>query len=291
MRKKLRRILWAAAALVAVLTGGLYAADEFGPQRELTADTAVHFIDVGQGDSALLLSGGQAVLIDAGTAEGGAAVVRYLEELGVTELYGAVATHPHADHIGGMAQVIEAFPIEHFYLGPETQNTSTYSGMLDALEEAGVQPVIPADGDELVFDSGASLTFLGPADDVPDSNLNDRSLITLFRAGGQDVLFMGDAESAAEKSLLAHHPTLTCDVLKVGHHGAATSSSEEFLQAVRPSTAVISCGVDNDYGHPSDQTLQNLSLAGVDDVRITAQSGTIVLPLNPPSSSSEENAA
>lgn len=291
MRKKLRRILWAAAALVAVLTGGLYAADELGPQRELTADTAVHFIDVGQGDSALLLSGGQAVLIDAGTAESGAAVVRYLEELGVTELYGAVATHPHADHIGGMAQVIEAFPIEHFYLGPETQNTATYSGMLDALEEAGVQPVIPADGDELVFDSGASLTFLGPADDVPKNNLNDRSLITLFRAGDQDVLFMGDAESAAEDSLLAHHPALTCDVLKVGHHGAATSSSEEFLQAVRPSTAVISCGVDNDYGHPSDQTLQNLSLAGVDDVRITAQSGTVVLPLNPPSSSSEENAA
>lgn len=291
MRKKLRRILWAAAALVAVLTGGLYAADELGPQRELTADTAVHFIDVGQGDSALLLSGGQAVLIDAGTAESGAAVVRYLEELGVTELYGAVATHPHADHIGGMAQVIEAFPIEHFYLGPETQNTATYSGMLDALEEAGVQPVIPADGDELVFDSGASLTFLGPADDVPKSNLNDRSLITLFRAGDQDVLFMGDAESAAEESLLAHHPALTCDVLKVGHHGAATSSSGEFLQAVRPSTAVISCGVDNDYGHPSDQTLQNLSLAGVDDVRITAQSGTVVLPLNPPSSSSEENAA
>lgn len=291
MRKKLRRILWAAAALVAVLTGGLYAADELGPQRELTADTAVHFIDVGQGDSVLLLSGGQAVLIDAGTAESGAAVVRYLEELGVTELYGAVATHPHADHIGGMAQVIEAFPIEHFYLGPETQNTATYSGMLDALEEAGVQPVIPADGDELVFDSGASLTFLGPADDVPKNNLNDRSLITLFRAGDQDVLFMGDAESAAEESLLAHHPALTCDVLKVGHHGAATSSSEEFLQAVRPSTAVISCGVDNDYGHPSDQTLQNLSLAGVDDVRITAQSGTVVLPLNPPSSSSEENAA
>lgn len=291
MRKKLRRILWAAAALVAVLTGGLYAADELGPQRELTADTAVHFIDVGQGDSALLLSGGQAVLIDAGTAESGAAVVRYLEELGVTELYGAVATHPHADHIGGMAQVIEAFPIEHFYLGPETQNTATYSGMLDALEEAGVQPVIPSDGDELVFDSGASLTFLGPADDVPKSNLNDRSLITLFRAGDQDVLFMGDAESAAEESLLAHHPALTCDVLKVGHHGAATSSSGEFLQAVRPSTAVISCGVDNDYGHPSDQTLQNLSLAGVDDVRITAQSGTVVLPLNPPSSSSEENAA
>ena len=291
MKKKIRRILWAAAALVLALTGGLYAADELRPQRELTGETAVHFIDVGQGDAALLLSGGQAVLIDAGTADGGGIVVRYLEELGVTELYAAVATHPHAEHIGGMAQVIEAFPIEHFYMGPETQNTATYSGMLDALEQAGVQPAIPADGDELVFDSGASLTFLGPADDVPDSNLNNRSLITLFRAGDQDILFMGDAEGPAEDSLLAHHPSLTCDVLKVGHHGAATSSSEDFLRAVHPSVAVISCGVDNDYGHPSEQTLQNLSLAGVDDVRITAQSGTVVLPLNPTSSSSKENAA
>ncbi len=291
MRKKLRRILWAAVALVLALTGGLYAADELLPRRALTEDTAVHFIDVGQGDASLLLSGGQAVLIDAGTEESGGTVVRYLEDLGVTELYAVVATHPHADHIGGMAQVIEAFPIEHFYLGPETQNTAIYSDMLDALEQAGVQPTIPADGDELVFDSGASLTFLGPADDVSDANLNNRSLITLFRAGDQDILFMGDAESPAEQSLLAHHPLLTCDVLKVGHHGAATSSSEEFLRAVQPSVAVISCGVDNDYGHPSDQTLQNLSLAGVDDVRITAQSGTVVLPLNPPSPSSKENAA
>lgn len=290
MKKKLRRILWIAAAIIAVCSGGLYAADNLGPQRALTAETAVHFIDVGQGDAALLLSGGQAVLIDAGTEEGGGIVVRYLEELGVTELYAAVATHPHADHIGGMAQVIEAFPIAHFYMGPETQNTATYSGMLDALEAAGVQPTIPSDGEELVFDSGASLTFLGPAEDVPDGNLNDRSLITLFQADEQKVLLMGDAEAAAEQSLLAHEPDLRCDVLKVGHHGGATSSSLTFLQTIQPSVAVISCGVDNDYGHPDPQTLQNLSLAGVTDVRITAECGTVILPLHPPSSS-KENAA
>lgn len=290
MKRKLRFVLWLAAAVVLALGGLFKVSDDLLPARELTADTAVHFIDVGQGDAALLLSGGQAVLVDAGTSQSADSLVRYLQELGVTELYAAIATHPHADHIGGMAQVIEAFPVGHFYMGAETQNTATYERMLDALDAQGVPVSVPEPGEDLVFDSGASVTFLGPADDVPKGNLNDRSLICLFRAGEQDVLLMGDAESAAEQSLLAHYPSLRCDVLKVGHHGADTSSSVEFLRTVQPTTAVISCGVDNDYGHPDPQTLENLSLAGVDDVRITAQSGTVILPLTP-SSSSKENAA
>lgn len=290
MKRRLRLFLWCAAAVAFILGGILQFADRFLPQQTLTDETAVHFIDVGQGDSALLLSGGQAVLVDAGTEESGAAVVRYLEDLGVTRLYAAVATHPHADHIGGMAQVLDTFPVEHFYMGPETQNTASFSDLLDALQTQGIQPTIPTPGDTLVFNSGASLTFLGPADDVPDGNLNDRSLITLFQADGQKVLLMGDAEAAAEQSLLAHEPALRCDVLKVGHHGGATSSSLSFLQTIQPSVAVISCGVDNDYGHPDPQTLQNLSLAGVSDVRITTECGTVIFPLHPPSSS-KENAA
>ena len=289
-KNKLRSVLWLAAALVLALAGAFKVSDDLLPARELTAETAVHFIDVGQGDAALLLSGGQAVLVDAGTSQSADSLVSYLQELGVTELYAAIATHPHADHIGGMAQVIESFPVGHFYLGAETTNTATYERMLDALDKQDVPISVPEPGDELVFDSGASLTFLGPADDVSKDSLNNRSLICLFRAGGQDVLLMGDAESEAEQSLLAHYPSLRCDILKVGHHGSSTSSSIEFLRTVQPSTAVISCGVDNDYGHPNEETLENLSLAGVDDVRITAQSGTIVCPLNP-SSSSKENAA
>lgn len=290
MKRRLRLFLWCSAAVAFILGGILQFTDRFLPQQTLTDETAVHFIDVGQGDSALLLSGGQAVLIDAGTEESGAAVIRYLEDLGVTRLYAAVATHPHADHIGGMAQVLDTFPVEHFYMGPETQNTASFSDLLDALQTQGIQPTIPTPGDTLAFDSGASLTFLGPADDVLDDNLNDRSLITLFQVDEQKVLLMGDAEAAAEQSLLAHEPALRCDVLKVGHHGGATSSSLSFLQTIQPSVAVISCGVDNDYGHPDPQTLQNLSLAGVSDVRITAECGTVIFPLHPPSSS-KENAA
>ena len=290
MKDKLRRILWIAAAVVLAINGALFAAGRLQTQYELTDATEVHFIDVGQGDAALLLSGGQAVLIDAGTAESAGALVRYLEERGVRSLYAVIASHPHSDHIGGMAAVLSAFPAEHFYMGPETQNTAAYEDMLDALEAQDVQPAIPADGDTLRLDSGATVTILGPADDVSAENMNDRSLIALFSTGTEQVLFMGDAEAAAEQSLLAHHPELTCDILKVGHHGAATSSTPAFLSAIQPSVAVISCGVDNDYGHPSDQTLQNLSLAGVDDIRITAEESTVVLPLNPPSPG-KENAA
>ncbi len=290
MKKRLRSILLLCAAVVLALNGGLYAVRKLAPARELTQHTEVHFIDVGQGDASLLLSGGQAVLVDAGVPESGSTVVRYLQELGITELYAAVATHPHADHIGGMAEVIEAFPVGHFFMGRETANTSSFSRMLDALEARGVTPTIPSPGDELPLASGASLLFLGPDEDVPSTDMNDRSLITLFRAGAQDVLLMGDAEAAAENSLLAHYPQLCCDILKVGHHGSDSSSSPEFLSAVHPSVAVISCGADNKYGHPNPQTLANLSQAGTEEIHVTAEEGSVVIPLEP-SKSSKENAA
>ena len=111
MKERLRRILWIAAAVILLLNGALFAAGRLSAAGELTLDTEVHFIDVGQGDAALLLSGGQAVLVDAGTVESAPSLVRYLEGIGVTELYAAIASHPHADHIGGMTQVLETFPV------------------------------------------------------------------------------------------------------------------------------------------------------------------------------------
>ena len=131
----------------------------------------------------------------------------------------------------------------------------------------------------LTLKGGASLTFLGPAEDIPADRINDRSLITLFQTGSASVLLMGDAEEPAEQSLLRHHPGLRCDILKVGHHGSDTSSSPAFLSALGAQTAIISCGTDNDYGHPAEQTLTNLTLAGVRDIRMTAESGTVALPL------------
>ncbi len=285
-KKTLQKILFLSALLLCVINVVLYVFENLG--KALDEGTFAHVIDVGQGDSILLLSEGQAVLVDAGTVESGGRLISYLKKLGLKKLYAAVATHPHADHIGGMAKVIESFPIEHFYMGPETANTNLYNSMLEALEERHITPNIPKPGDKLQFDSGASLTFVGPSDDVPSDNINNRSLITLFCFNNSSMLLMGDAEYAAEHSLIKHYPELKCAVLKAGHHGSDTSSSLGFLQVVKPYKAVISCGLDNDYGHPSPQTLDNLKNSGVTEIHITAQEGSVVIPFSIDNADKEE---
>ena len=174
-----------------------------------------------------------------------------------------------------MEEVLRAFPVRSFYMSAETQS----DGLDAALRRRRLTPLVPYDGETLTLKGGASLTFLGPAEDIPADRVNDRSLITLFQTGSASVLLMGDAEEPAEQSLLRHHPGLRCDILKVGHHGSDTSSSPAFLSALGAQTAIISCGTDNDYGHPAEQTLTNLTLAGVRDIRMTAESGTVALPL------------
>lgn len=274
MKARVRRLLLVLAAAVLLLDGGLLLAGRLGAASLPEEDTA-YFLDVGEGDCTLLVSGGSMVLVDAGTLEGAPALVRELKSLGVRRLDAVIATHPHADHIGGMDAVLRAFPVRSFYMSEETQ-----SDALDAaLRCRRLTPLVPYDGETVTLQSGASLTFLGPADDIPSGEANDRSLITLFQTGGASVLLMGDAEKPAEQSLLRHHPELQCDILKVGHHGSDTSSSPAFLDALGARTAIISCGTDNDYGHPAEQTSTNLTLAGIRDIRTTAESGTVALPL------------
>ncbi len=276
MKKKLGNILFIGAIIVCVINSVLYSAEK--SNNTLNGDTSAHVIDVGQGDAILLVSGKDAVLIDAGTSESSDKLISYIDDLGIEELYAAVATHPHADHIGGMDEVIDHFGIKRFYLGPETSNTATYGSMLDALERKGVTPSIPQLGEKIEFGDNASLTFIGPSENVSASNTNNRSLVTLFRVGDESMLLMGDAERPAETDLIERYPELRCDVLKVGHHGSDTSTSKKFLETVMPDTAVISCGLDNDYGHPSQETLDILEKAGVTEIHITANEGTVVVP-------------
>lgn len=281
--KKIRSFLIALAALLLLGDGALLYATrntDARPALSVEGENEVHFIDVGQGDSSLIISGDEAILIDAGEASESQAVLSHLSALGIDHLAAAIATHPHSDHIGGMADVISQITIEAFYMGPETTNTSVYGNMLSALETQHITPTIPAPGDVFTFASGAVLYFLGPNESVSASNLNNRSIICLFDTGDASVLFTGDAEKQAEAALLEDYPVLYCDVLKVGHHGSNTSTTQALLQATTPTIAVISCGANNDYGHPSEQTLIRLSEFGVDDVRVTAEQGTIILNLD-----------
>ena len=242
---------------------------------DLSVPTAVHFLDVGQGDSTLFVSGDQAVLIDASTTDAGDAIVAYLDELGIDHLDAVVATHPHADHIGGMRKVIQSVDTDTIYMSNGVSGSVTYEKLLDTIDNLSIPVVIPEIGDVLTLDSGASFTFLSPDPEDEFDNLNNYSLVCLFEAGDTRVLMMGDAETPIENQLLASDADLRCDVIKLGHHGSSTSSSRAFLEAAAPTTAIISCAKENDYGHPHRETLETLSALSIDDVRYT-YNGTIV---------------
>ncbi|MBP3311670.1 MAG: MBL fold metallo-hydrolase [Butyricicoccus sp.] len=259
------------------------------PAPILSEDTTVHFLDVGQSDCTLFLSGGEAVLIDAGTADMGQRIVSYLASQGVTELRAVIATHPHADHIGSISTVLASFGVDAFYTTDAVYTTWTYENMLRMVEAQGIPITVPKPGDTLELQSGAVFRFLSPQPDAQYENINNASLVCMFEAGDSRVLMMGDAEKEIEQELLDSDTDLRCDVIKLGHHGSASSSTLKFLQATHARTAILSYGADNSYGHPHEETLKNLNAAVIRDVRSTAEEGTIVI--NFPKNIAEENAA
>ncbi len=241
-----------------------------------SADVAVHFIDVGQGDSELIwLPGGKTMLIDAGDNGQEDRLLSYLRAQGVSRIDYLVGTHPHADHIGGMREVIETFPIGKIYLPRVSHTSETYTDMLKAIEQKGLTVETARQGKVLFAENGVRAECLAPAGESYES-LNNHSAV--IRLTYQDIsfLFTGDAEGLSEKEMLSAGIDLTADVLKVGHHGSSTSTTADFLQAVSPGCAVISCGKSNDYGHPHQETLKKLEKAGIEVFR-TDEMGTIIM--------------
>lgn len=239
----------------------------------------VYFFDVGQGDSELIrLPGGENILIDAGTSSTEDELVGELRSLGAETLDLVVATHPHADHIGGMAAVMDAFDVRQVVMPriseSDTPTTKTYENLLQSIADKGLT-ITPAEpGDELLSSGGAVLTVLAPnGEDCGD--LNNYSVVLRLTYGEDSFLFTGDAEEESEEEMLSLNWPLTATVLKCGHHGSETSTSPAFLDAVSPQYAVISCGVDNDYGHPDAVTLEKLEAAGAEVFR-TDRQGTIL---------------
>lgn len=233
----------------------------------------VTFVDVGQGDCTLLREGEHAVLIDTGTD--GYSLLRALRREGVGQIDALIATHPHADHIGGMDLVMETFDVGYLYMSdtPPADETDAqcYGRMLEAAEAQDVEIIHPADRERFTV-GGICLEFLAPLPDASDEN--ERSLIVRAELGGASVLVTGDAGGDAETALLRRGDDIEADILKVGHHGSAGSSSPAFLRAVAPAYAVISVGVDNAYGHPDAGTLTRLQKAGAAVLR-TDVLGTI----------------
>lgn len=234
-----------------------------------------HFLDVGQGDAIFLeLPDGRVMLIDAGPNEAGTKVVSYLREHGVKRIDFLIATHPHADHIGGMDAVIRSFDIGAVYMPRVATGTKTFEEVLLALKEKGLKAKEAKSGVSVPVGEGLTAEFIAPRGSGYE-DLNNWSSVLRVCYGDVALLFAGDAEADSEMEMLEAGVPLRADLLKVAHHGSSSSTTPRFLQAVRPKYAVISVGAGNDYGHPHKETLKNLEKAGVQVYR-TDRCGTVV---------------
>lgn len=247
------------------------------PSVTAEGELEVHFIDVGNADCIFIRQQDKTLLIDAGESTTYDRVKDYLLDYGVTRLDMVVATHPHADHIGGMPFILEDFEVGQFIMSfmPDsaTPTTKGYLRMLELLDEKNVTICEAKVGD--VYELGtARLQILGPIEETTDKN--NMSVITRLTFGDRAFLFTGDAESGVEKDLVESGYDLTADVMKLGHHGSKTSNSSRLLSAVSPQCVVATCGKDNDYGHPSLEVLRRLEAMDITLYRADV-SGHIVI--------------
>lgn len=246
----------------------------------LAGDVLVDVLDVGQGDAILIRGGGKAVLIDAGDRS--ADTEAQLRTIGVTRLDLVVATHPHADHIGRMEQVLRGFEVGLFMDNGFPHDTATYEAMMTAVEERKIPYRSGRVGMTMNLGDEATLTVLSPPDSAftgTRSDLNSNSVVMLLDHGEVEMLFTGDSEEPTERALV-RNGLPKCEVVKVPHHGSAHSSVHAFVEAVvdpeLPTFAIVSVGEGNRYDHPDHDAMMRWRHAGAMVFR-TDKSGQIRL--------------
>lgn len=215
----------------------------------------VHFIDVGQADCALVTCDGQNMLIDGGNTADSQLIISYFRNYGIDKLDYIIATHPHEDHIGGLAAPLKNLDVSRVFATNKDSKSSICKTFTDAVVQKGLTIETPDIGDSLIL-GGADVKFLGPVEEYND--LNNTSLVCKITYGENSFMFTGDMERDAEQDLISRGYDLRYDVLKVGHHGSASSTSYTFLREVMPKYSVISVGKGNTYGHPTEEVLSRL---------------------------------
>lgn len=279
-----RKRLWCAFFLLLALAAFLLW-QELSPWEKAPAPNppaaglTLRVIDVGQAQSLLLTCGEDAILVDAGEYAAGGKVLAALSRAGVKSLSATIVTHPHSDHYGGMRTVLEKTPAAAFYTAavPENQlpTAQSYEKLLSTLSEQAIPAAYLFAGDTIPL-GDATVTVLSPARGATWENLNNYSLVLRVTYGNTAFLLMGDAEAEVEETILAAKTELAADVLVVGHHGSATSSSENFLKAVAPRYAILSVGEDNSYNLPNTGVLTRLKEQGAALYRTDLQ-GTVTV--------------
>lgn len=241
---------------------------------------SVHHIDVEQGDATLIRTpGGKYMLIDTGTYAQSHKLCDYLENMGVTEIEYCIFTHPHEDHIGCADIVLENFKVNNVLMTRKSTTTATFERLIDAIaqskEKHGTKLLSPAIGDKFSLDENVSFTIL--YSDDKDDNLNNCSVCLKLDYKDTSFIFTGDAEAKVERLILKNFgESLESTVFKSAHHGSSTSNTKSFVDAINPQISIISCGLDNSYGHPHKEVLEDL-LSRECDIYRTDIDGDIVV--------------
>lgn len=238
-------------------------------------DSYVHFIDVGQGDSTFIKSGAQNILIDGGDNHQEENLVKYLKDLGVKTVDYIIATHPHADHIGGLDAVIDNFDVKNI-ISPKLREslvptTKSYTDFLNSIKKKNLKITQPVPDDHIYL-SGSDLHILGPIGDYND--LNNMSVSLKYNYNEKLSFFIaGDIEKESEKDLANKYKySLKSSVVKLSHHGSSSSNTLGVLKLLNPDYFVVSAGSDNKYGHPHSEVVERLNKP----LYQTSKNGTII---------------
>lgn len=250
-----------------------YESDQFAT-RPSGLNLEVHFIDIGQGDATLIVYDDFHILIDGGNNGTEEKLFDYLDKQQVDDIEILVATHPDADHIGGLAEVIDHYDVHLIIDSGESHSSQTYKNYYEAVKRQQARGAIYLEDADFIFPLSEQITFeiIETGDDNGDRNNN--SVVAKLSYSEIDFLFTGDMESKTEQKILDRQ--LEAEILKAGHHGSKTSSSNEFLDVVKPETVIISAGLNNSYGHPHRPLIDRLKHY-TDDIYVTYEKGHIVV--------------
>ncbi|PRR78014.1 ComEC family competence protein [Clostridium liquoris] len=266
--------------LIITISFSLKGCSSVSLNNEIKADNLlkIHYIDVGQGDSILISINGKNMLIDSGSAVKEEYIVKYLKKQGIKKLHHVIATHPHEDHIGSMSSIISNFNVENFYAPKITSSTNYFNNMIDELMKKGLKIQVASSGKKIQLYDNVICEIIAP-NSTTYENTNNYSVVLKLTYGKCSFIFTGDAEAISENEMLSNNTNLKCDVLKLGHHGSSTSTTDSFLEKASPKIAIISCGKNNPFRHPSKKTIGKIKSKDMQVYR-TDIDGDIVLLSN-----------